>query len=107
MSRRLTFTSSPVGDRTRNLTAGAEVAAITHGYEMGYIPAATLAHIIRRVAYEYVPIKESVRTALDTTRRMFKVAKRFSEYLELMHKAVSLSEEDIDDLDAIHALGQG
>ena len=32
---------------------------------------------------------------------------RFSEYLELMHKAVSLSEEDIDDLDAIHALGQG
>ena len=85
----------------------AEVAAITHGHELGYIPAATLAHVIRRVAHEDVSIKEAVLTALNTTRRMFKDAKHLPEYLELMHKSVQLSEEDIDDLDAIHALGQG
>ena len=28
---------------------GAEAAAITHGHELGYIPAATLTHIIRRL----------------------------------------------------------
>lgn len=86
---------------------GAEVAAITHGHELGYIPAATLTHIIRRIAHEDVSMDEAVASALETTKVLFKNAKELPYYLELMNRAVALSKEDMDDLDAIHSLGQG
>lgn len=86
---------------------GAEVAAITHGHELGYIPAATLTHIIRKLAREEVSMEDAVSSALETTKNLFKDAKELPYYLELMEKAVQLAKEDIDDLDAIHALGQG
>lgn len=86
---------------------GAEVAAITHGHELGYIPAATLTHIIRKLAREEASMEDAVASSLETTKRLFKDAKELPYYLELMEKAVQLAKEDIDDLDAIHALGQG
>lgn len=86
---------------------GAEVAAVTHGHELGYIPAATLTHIIRRLAHEDISVEEAVSSALETTKNLFKDAKDLSYYLELMNKAAELAKEDTDDIDAIHALGQG
>ena len=86
---------------------GAEVATITHGHELGYIPAATLTHIIRRVAHEEVSMEVAVASALEATKSLFKDAKELPYYLELMYKAIALAKEDMDDLDAIHALGQG
>lgn len=86
---------------------GAEVAAITHGHELGYIPAATLVHIIRRLAHEDISIEEAVKSAIKTTAGMFKKAKEISNYQKLMNKAVELSAKDISDLEAIHRLGQG
>ena len=86
---------------------GAEVAAITHGHELGYIPAATLVHIVRLLVYEDVSIKEAVATALTTTERVFNDAKELSYYLSLMNKAITLAEDDMSDLDAIHCLGEG
>lgn len=86
---------------------GAEAAAITHGHELGYIPAATLTHIIRRLAHEDISIKEAVMSAIKTTSEMFKNAKEIDYYLRLINKAVELSGKDITDLEAIHMLGQG
>lgn len=86
---------------------GAEVAAITHGHELGYIPAATLTHIIRRLAHEKISIDKAVKSAIKTTAKMFKSSKEIDYYLGLMNKAVKLSRKDIPDLEAIHMLGQG
>lgn len=86
---------------------GAEAAAITHGHELGYIPAATLVHIIRRLAHEDISIEEAVRSALKTTADMFRDVKDIGYYISLMNKAVELSAKDISDLKAIHILGQG
>lgn len=86
---------------------GAEVAAITHGHELGYIPAATLTHIIRRLAHEDVSVEEAVTSSIDATERLFPHARELPVFIDLMHRAMSLSQETIDDLDAIHELGQG
>ena len=102
----LYFDSGIIPDRELDMI-GAEAAAITHGHELGYIPAATLTHIIRRLAHEDISIEEAVRSAIKTTAEMFKNAKEIGYYLKLMNKAVELSTEDISDLEAIHILGQG
>lgn len=86
---------------------GAEIAAVTHGHELGYIPAATLTHIIRRVAHEEANMEDAVASALETTKSLFKGATELPYYLDLMNKAIALTKENMDDLDAIHVLGQG
>lgn len=86
---------------------GAEVAALTHGHELGYIPAASLTHIIRRVAHEDVTIEGAVLSSLNATERIFHAARELPSFMSLMHRAVSLSKQDVDDVDAIHELGQG
>ena len=86
---------------------GAQVAAITHGHELGYIPAATLTHIIRRLTYEDMSINEAVSSAMDATAKLFPGSKYLGYYTELMERAVRLAKEDAEDLDAIHELGEG
>jgi ADP-ribosylglycohydrolase len=86
---------------------GAEAAAITHGHELGYIPAATLTHIIRRLAHEDISVDEAVDSAIKSTADTFSNAKEIKNYIQLMDKAVELSGKDISDLEAIHLLGQG
>ena len=65
---------------------GAETAAITHGHELGYIPAAGLVHIVQSLSHN-----EDI-SLLDAVLDM---------------KAIALSKENIDDLEAIRELGQG
>ena len=86
---------------------GAEVAAITHGHEVGYIPAATLTHIIRRLSHEIISIEEAVKSSLNATQSLFDGFAALPEYMKLMNLAVDLSKRDMDDLDAIHKLGEG
>ena len=86
---------------------GAEAAAITHGHALGYIPAATLTHIIRQLAHGDVSVDAAVRSALSATAELFKEEKELPYYLQLMDKAVALAGEDISDLEAIHQLGEG
>lgn len=85
----------------------ARAAAITHGHEMGYIPAATLTQTISKIIYEDATIEEAVASALEATEAMFKNARSLPSYLELMNRAVFLSRKDVKDLDAIHDLGEG
>ncbi|MEE1086540.1 MAG: ADP-ribosylglycohydrolase family protein [Schaedlerella sp.] len=87
---------------------GAEVAAITHGHELGYIPAAGLAHIIQLLSHnEDISLLDAVIDMKATLQRQFSNRKHLAEQIDLIDKAIALSKEDVDDLDAIRQLGQG
>ena len=86
----------------------ADIAARTHGHEMGYIPAAMMAHIIRLVSHnDEITLKEAVLDSYTAMNRIFPYAKHLPAFLRLIDKAVALSESGVDDLMAIHALGPG
>ena len=87
---------------------GADVAALTHGHEMGYIPAAMLVHIVRLVSHDdEITLKDAVLDSKTAMEMLFPDAKDLPSFLKLIDKAVELSESDLGDLDAIHKLGKG
>ena len=85
----------------------AKSAALTHGHELGYIPAAMLAHIILRIAERDDNISEAVSDAMRVIPTIFPNAKHMGELIALVQKAVDLSKQNIPDLDAIRQLGEG
>jgi len=87
---------------------GAEAAAITHGHELGYIPAAAFVHIIYMVAHDpNVTLMDAVQNSMIAVQELFPEAKHLNELLTLMQKAIQLSSENMSDLDAIRELGAG
>lgn len=86
---------------------GAESAALTHGHELGYISAAALTHIIFLLSQdENITILEAVNSAMLSLEKMFKSThqKRLNS---LITKAINLSNQNIDDINAISILGEG
>lgn len=86
---------------------GAETAALTHGHELGYIPAAALVHIIHLISHQEISLVDAVNDAIVSMERLFPDSRHMNTFTALMKKAIELSEEDLDDLDAIRELGQG
>ena len=90
---------------------GANVAAITHGHQLGYIPAAMLVHMIRRIVHEDAGIRDAVRTGLDFVKWAFPEAYMMVYFEGLIERAIELADNakrgQTDDLAAIHALGKG
>ena len=87
---------------------GAESAALTHGHELGYIPAAALVYIIHLISHDdSITLVDAVRDSVSAMERLFPKAKHMNEFVALMEKAIELSASDIDDLDAIRELGEG
>lgn len=99
---------------------GAQIAAITHGHSLGYMPAAVLTHIISRIVFpkemislderkpkKAKPLKKIVREAVKTTELLFWGDKHLKELTDLIDLAVELSENDDSDLNNIHRLGEG
>lgn len=86
---------------------GAEVAAITHGHPLGYIPAAALVHIVSRCVSSTQDMESIVKESIRTTVELFRDKKHIDEFESIMVKAVRLAHEDMDDLDAIREIGQG
>lgn len=86
---------------------GAKAAALTHGHELGYIPAAMLVHILNRIMDHGESIYEAVQNALVSIPAFYPDSVHMRELLSLMEKAVSLSVEPMDDLAAIRQLGEG
>ena len=86
----------------------ADAAALTHGHEMGYIPAAMLAHIVRLVSHsQEMSLEEAVWDSVDAARQIFPRAVHLPEFLEKIQLAVNLAKQGGNDLEAIHALGPG
>lgn len=87
---------------------GAEAAAITHGHTLGWLPAAALVHIIRKLAEnEEETILDAVLDSMEAIKRNYPKTENVDILLSLMQKAIDLSCAELDDLDAIHLLGQG
>ena len=88
---------------------GAEIAAITHGHSLGYMPAAVLTHIVNRIVYPEAErtLKEIVTEARDAAAEIFKGDEHLRELADIIDLAVGLSENGDGDLDNIHLLGEG
>ena len=88
----------------------AQIAAITHGHPLGYMPAAVFSHIVTRIVFpdgERMPLKEIVFEARDEARRLFERFDHVTDLAKLIDLAVELSENEEDDLSNIHRLGEG
>lgn len=86
---------------------GARAAALTHGHELGYIPAAMLVHIINRISEQGASIPDAVQDAVHVMPSLFPKAKHLGELLDRINRAVDLASGHPDDLSAIRQLGEG
>lgn len=88
---------------------GAEIAAITHGHSLGYIPAAVLIHIVNLAVYGGCPrgdtLLDAVEDAMDAAQALFGEDGHWPELRALVDRAEALAENDAADVDNIHALG--
>jgi len=87
---------------------GADTAALTHGHEMGYIPAAMFVHIINRLAHdETMHMQQAIFDAISAVKKLFPAAVYLGEFIHLIEKAIDLAGREIKDTDAIKQLGEG
>ena len=87
---------------------GAEAAALTHGEQLGWMPAAMLTQIVHELSQDDAPMLTAVRDSLDTLGDLFPDATLLPMFRELIEKAIALAaESSVSDLDAIHELGEG
>lgn len=102
------FASSFRWDARKVMEAGADIAAITHGHELGYIPAAALAYIINQiVAKPEEPLKNIVVDTIRMLDCVYEDKKHLFTLTTLLNLAVDLSQRQVDDYEAIKALGRG
>ena len=92
---------------TQSDMLAADSAALTHGHELGFIPAAAFSHIVRLVSENDMPLAEAVNDAVRSIGELFDGAEHIGYFTELIGRAVKLAGSDISDLDAIHQLGEG
>lgn len=88
----------------------AQVAAITHGHSLGYMPAAVLCHIIDRIVFpaeQKRNLKEIVIEARKAAEKMFAGDKHLKELTDIIDRAVAFSENEASDRENIRSLGQG
>lgn len=88
---------------------GAELAAITHGHSLGYMPAAVLTHILHRIVYpeRAQTLLQIVCEARDTVRVLFAGDKHLDELTARIDLAIRLADNAEPDLANIHRLGEG
>lgn len=98
-------------ERVRFDKEGAEIAAITHGHPLGYIPAAVLTHILNVAVFGNCSrgdtLLDAVEDAMDTAADLFGQDRHWPELRALVDQAEALAKNDAADPDNIHALGGG
>lgn len=86
---------------------GAKVGAITHGGDLGIIPAACLVTIINNIVYNDDEIEVALSKSLGLAKKYFN-GKDLEYFLSLIRKSLTLANtKDIDDYDAISQIGSG
>lgn len=91
----------------------AQIAAITHGHSLGYMPAAVLAHILYRIVFPETfsgrtqTLREIVLEARDTAAEIFHGDKHLQELTDIIDLAIQLSANENADRDNIRQIGQG
>lgn len=86
----------------------AEISAMTHGHELGYMPSAALTYILNQIVYsEGKSLHEIVADAIRKIRVMYAEAKHVNDLCSILEKALMLAENRENDIDNIHELGEG
>lgn len=88
----------------------AQIAAITHGHSLGYMPAAVLCHIIERIVFpgeKKMTLRQIVVEAKKTAEKIFAGDEHLKELSDIIDRAIALSENGLGDLENIRALGEG
>ena len=88
---------------------GGEIARITHCHTLGYMPAAFLVHVINRIVYPQreMSLEDIILEAKDTIRRIYKDEDHLAELLAIADLALTLAENQDDDVSNIHRIGAG
>lgn len=88
---------------------GAEIAALTHGHSLGYIPAAVLVHIVNAGVCGGCPdaLPDAVEDAMGTAERLFGVNPHWGELRTLVSRAEKLAGNAAPNEENIRALGEG
>lgn len=70
---------------------GAEAAALTHGHELGYIPAAMFVHMIHLLSHHSgISVLDAVKDAKRTMSTLFPQAKRLHRLTGLVDRAIAI-----------------
>ena len=86
----------------------AQNAAMTHGHELGYIPAGMLGYCISTLSHEEnTSLLTVIQSSMDWVTRQFSTAKYLPELITLVERAVSLVTSTLPDEEAIRMLGEG
>ncbi|MBR6006279.1 MAG: ADP-ribosylglycohydrolase family protein, partial [Clostridia bacterium] len=89
----------------------AQIAAITHGHSLGFMPAAVLVHIIGSIVFpeggERLPLKDIVLEARAAADALFAGDPHIGELDRIVDLAAELSENGDADLENIRRLGEG
>lgn len=86
----------------------AETAALTHGHELGWLPAGVLAYCISVLAHgDDISLLAAIQKAMVWAERTFSCSKYLETLTTLIDRAVSLAQGDAEDREAISALGEG
>lgn len=88
---------------------GAEASAITHGHPLGIIPAYVFSTLIWYLSNTNLTIKEALDKSMKQYEEKFDVFDKENKYyfIDLVNKAIKLSEENKNDIEAINELGEG
>ena len=87
---------------------GAQLAALTHGHELGWLPAGVFAHIVSALAHgEADSVRGAAEQALAVLPEAHPGARRVGELQELMRFTLRLADGTAPDVEAIHQLGEG
>ena len=88
---------------------GAEIAAITHGHSLGFMPAAVVTHVISRILSDgsRMSLEDIVLDARDTVAEIFAGDEHIEELTQIIDSAVTLSKNKDNDLNNIHKIGEG
>lgn len=104
----LFFSGKPEFSPKRVMKIAAQCAALTHGHELGYIPAAVLAYIVEVLSQEGEhSILKVVQESLKLVEEVFGNSPALQNFITLINQAIELATSNISDLEAIHALGEG
>ena len=89
----------------------AELSILTHSHSLGYMPSSVVSHIISRIlcSHDEMSLKDMVLEARDSVSKLFAEDKNLPVLVDIIDKISfdCLKKTDTDDLDNIHALGEG
>jgi ADP-ribosylglycohydrolase len=90
---------------------GAKTAALTHGQDLGYIPAAALVSIINAILYgddsNDQDLKNIIADSIACMCKLFSDKPHIREFKEIIEKAIALAYSDKPDAECIAELGEG